>query len=149
MVCLGWTTRCCTCPGLMLRCTVSGRGAGYPLRQSGSSPAEEGYKTGRALYDTVYLSVYLFILTLCVRMCRLYPWGNKLMPRGQHYANLWQGEFPNHNTAEDGFAQTSPVRVKSRGENAYITLHTIVFILFNITFTFCLHLHIQRQQSHV
>ncbi|XP_058259762.1 formylglycine-generating enzyme isoform X2 [Hemibagrus wyckioides] len=39
---------------------------------------------------------------------RLYPWGNKLMPRGQHYANLWQGEFPNHNTAEDGFTQTSP-----------------------------------------
>ncbi|KAG7326094.1 hypothetical protein KOW79_009495 [Hemibagrus wyckioides] len=41
---------------------------------------------------------------------RLYPWGNKLMPRGQHYANLWQGEFPNHNTAEDGFTQTSPVK---------------------------------------
>uniref|UniRef100_A0A8C1X403 Sulfatase modifying factor 1 n=1 Tax=Cyprinus carpio TaxID=7962 RepID=A0A8C1X403_CYPCA len=40
---------------------------------------------------------------------RLYPWGNKLMPRGQHYANLWQGDFPNHNTAEDGYANTSPV----------------------------------------
>ncbi|KAI2663703.1 Formylglycine-generating enzyme [Labeo rohita] len=40
---------------------------------------------------------------------RLYPWGNKLMPKGQHYANLWQGDFPNHNTAEDGYANTSPV----------------------------------------
>ncbi|XP_076870711.1 formylglycine-generating enzyme [Brachyhypopomus gauderio] len=41
---------------------------------------------------------------------RLYPWGNKLMPKGQHYANLWQGEFPNHNTAEDGYVRTSPVK---------------------------------------
>ncbi|XP_030632925.1 formylglycine-generating enzyme [Chanos chanos] len=40
---------------------------------------------------------------------RLYPWGNKLMPRGEHYANLWQGEFPGHNTAEDGYVATSPV----------------------------------------
>ncbi|KAK7144953.1 hypothetical protein R3I94_011139 [Phoxinus phoxinus] len=40
---------------------------------------------------------------------RLYPWGNKLMPKGQHYANLWQGDFPKHNTAEDGYANTSPV----------------------------------------
>uniref|UniRef100_A0AAY4C3K0 Sulfatase-modifying factor enzyme-like domain-containing protein n=1 Tax=Denticeps clupeoides TaxID=299321 RepID=A0AAY4C3K0_9TELE len=40
---------------------------------------------------------------------RLYPWGNKLLPKGQHYANLWQGEFPSHNTAEDGYITTSPV----------------------------------------
>ncbi|XP_033939016.1 formylglycine-generating enzyme [Pseudochaenichthys georgianus] len=40
---------------------------------------------------------------------RLYPWGNKLNPKGQHYANLWQGDFPNHNSAEDGYIQTSPV----------------------------------------
>ncbi|XP_065128674.1 formylglycine-generating enzyme isoform X1 [Paramisgurnus dabryanus] len=40
---------------------------------------------------------------------RMYPWGNKLMPKGQHYANLWQGDFPNHNTAEDGYIKTSPV----------------------------------------
>ncbi|XP_066521991.1 formylglycine-generating enzyme isoform X2 [Hoplias malabaricus] len=40
---------------------------------------------------------------------RLYPWGNKLMPKGEHYANLWQGDFPNHNTAEDGYLNTSPV----------------------------------------
>ncbi|KAE8298681.1 Sulfatase-modifying factor 1 [Larimichthys crocea] len=40
---------------------------------------------------------------------RLYPWGNKLNPKGQHYANLWQGDFPNHNTGEDGYVKTSPV----------------------------------------
>uniref|UniRef100_H2MHZ8 Sulfatase modifying factor 1 n=1 Tax=Oryzias latipes TaxID=8090 RepID=H2MHZ8_ORYLA len=40
---------------------------------------------------------------------RLYPWGNKLNPKGQHYANLWQGEFPAHNSAEDGYTKTSPV----------------------------------------
>ncbi|CAK6955680.1 formylglycine-generating enzyme [Scomber scombrus] len=40
---------------------------------------------------------------------RLYPWGNKLNPKGQHYANLWQGDFPNHNTGEDGYVKSSPV----------------------------------------
>lgn len=40
---------------------------------------------------------------------RLYPWGNKLNPKGKHYANLWQGEFPNHNSGEDGYIKTSPV----------------------------------------
>ncbi|KAI4905748.1 hypothetical protein NFI96_003035 [Prochilodus magdalenae] len=29
--------------------------------------------------------------------------------RGQHFANLWQGDFPNHNTAEDGYSKASPV----------------------------------------
>ncbi|XP_038143952.1 formylglycine-generating enzyme isoform X2 [Cyprinodon tularosa] len=41
---------------------------------------------------------------------RLYPWGNKLNPKGQHYANLWQGEFPVHNSGEDGYVKTSPVK---------------------------------------
>ncbi|XP_064154799.1 formylglycine-generating enzyme isoform X2 [Anguilla rostrata] len=40
---------------------------------------------------------------------RLFPWGNKLHPKGQHYANLWQGEFPVQNTGEDGYTRTSPV----------------------------------------
>uniref|UniRef100_A0A3B3Y4G9 Sulfatase-modifying factor enzyme-like domain-containing protein n=1 Tax=Poecilia mexicana TaxID=48701 RepID=A0A3B3Y4G9_9TELE len=40
---------------------------------------------------------------------RLYPWGNKLNPKGQHYANLWQGDFPVHNSGEDGYVKTSPV----------------------------------------
>ncbi|XP_072454722.1 formylglycine-generating enzyme isoform X2 [Notamacropus eugenii] len=40
---------------------------------------------------------------------RLYPWGNKLQPKGQHYANIWQGEFPVSNTGEDGYRGTAPV----------------------------------------
>ncbi|KAM7335294.1 hypothetical protein ACRRTK_005771 [Alexandromys fortis] len=40
---------------------------------------------------------------------RLFPWGNKLQPKGQHYANLWQGEFPVANTGDDGFQGTAPV----------------------------------------
>ncbi|KAM5315230.1 formylglycine-generating enzyme isoform 3-T3 [Glossophaga mutica] len=39
---------------------------------------------------------------------RLFPWGNKLQPRGQHYANIWQGEFPVTDTGEDGFRGTAP-----------------------------------------
>ncbi|XP_077324076.1 formylglycine-generating enzyme [Lithobates pipiens] len=40
---------------------------------------------------------------------RLFPWGNKLEPKGQHHANVWQGDFPTTNTAEDGYVKTSPV----------------------------------------
>ncbi|XP_060841837.1 formylglycine-generating enzyme [Rhopalosiphum padi] len=40
---------------------------------------------------------------------RLYPWGNKLLPSKKHRTNIWQGEFPFKNTAEDGWATTAPV----------------------------------------
>ncbi|KAK4879231.1 hypothetical protein RN001_007377 [Aquatica leii] len=40
---------------------------------------------------------------------KLYPWGNKLNAKDRHWANIWQGEFPNHNTREDGFVSTAPV----------------------------------------
>ncbi|XP_068763321.1 formylglycine-generating enzyme isoform X3 [Struthio camelus] len=39
---------------------------------------------------------------------RLFPWGNKLQPKGQHYVNIWQGVFPTNNTAEDGYKGTAP-----------------------------------------
>ncbi|XP_025930600.1 formylglycine-generating enzyme isoform X3 [Apteryx rowi] len=39
---------------------------------------------------------------------RLFPWGNKLQPKGQHYVNIWQGVFPTSNTAEDGYKGTAP-----------------------------------------
>lgn len=39
----------------------------------------------------------------------LYPWGDDLTPAGQHMCNIWQGEFPIANTAEDGHAFTCPV----------------------------------------
>ncbi|XP_066261558.1 formylglycine-generating enzyme [Euwallacea similis] len=40
---------------------------------------------------------------------KLYPWGNKLNPKGQHWINIWQGDFPKLNTVEDGYLFTSPV----------------------------------------
>ncbi len=38
-----------------------------------------------------------------------FPWGDELMPSGVHCCNIWQGEFPGHNTCEDGWYGTSPV----------------------------------------
>lgn len=38
-----------------------------------------------------------------------FPWGNELAPRGQAMANVWQGEFPTHDDARDGYAGTAPV----------------------------------------
>jgi formylglycine-generating enzyme len=31
------------------------------------------------------------------------------MPGGRHRCNIWQGQFPVHNTAEDGYVGTAPV----------------------------------------
>jgi sulfatase modifying factor 1 len=38
-----------------------------------------------------------------------YPWGEELTPGGRHHCNIWQGDFPTLNTAEDGWVATSPV----------------------------------------
>ena len=40
---------------------------------------------------------------------KVYPWGDRLRPNGEHRCNIWQGDFPNHNTAEDGYSGTCPV----------------------------------------
>jgi sulfatase modifying factor 1 len=40
---------------------------------------------------------------------RRYPWGDEATPHGKWRCNVWQGEFPTHNTAEDGFVGTAPV----------------------------------------
>ncbi|XP_014601602.1 PREDICTED: sulfatase-modifying factor 1 isoform X1 [Polistes canadensis] len=40
---------------------------------------------------------------------KLFPWGNKLTPKEQFRANIWQGEFPYNNTKEDGFVGTAPI----------------------------------------
>jgi len=40
---------------------------------------------------------------------KLFPWGNKLMPNDKHWMNIWQGEFPDNNTAEDGDVATCAV----------------------------------------
>ena len=38
-----------------------------------------------------------------------YAWGDEQKPGGKWPANIWQGHFPNENTAEDGFARAAPV----------------------------------------
>jgi formylglycine-generating enzyme required for sulfatase activity len=40
--------------------------------------------------------------------CR-FPWGEELEPGGEQRMNVWQGEFPDHDTAADGYAGTAPV----------------------------------------
>ncbi|XP_017057812.1 formylglycine-generating enzyme [Drosophila ficusphila] len=54
---------------------------------------------------------------------KLFPWGNKLMPRNEHWLNIWQGDFPDGNLAEDGFEYTCPVDVFR--QNVY-DLHNMV-----------------------
>ena len=40
---------------------------------------------------------------------RLFPWGNKMKPQGEHRMNIWQGQFPKKNTQRDGFVFSAPV----------------------------------------
>jgi sulfatase modifying factor 1 len=37
-----------------------------------------------------------------------FPWGDELTPGGEHRCNIWQGDFPVHNTLEDGYLGTAP-----------------------------------------
>ena len=46
-----------------------------------------------------------------------YYWGKDLQPSGKWVANIYQGNFPNHNTKEDGFVGVAPV--KSFPANGY------------------------------
>jgi formylglycine-generating enzyme required for sulfatase activity len=41
---------------------------------------------------------------------KTYPWGDELKPGGEHRCNIWQGTFPEHNTGDDGYEYTSPVK---------------------------------------
>lgn len=38
-----------------------------------------------------------------------YAWGHDFNPDGKSMANTWQGEFPFHNTLDDGYEGTAPV----------------------------------------
>jgi formylglycine-generating enzyme required for sulfatase activity len=38
-----------------------------------------------------------------------YPWGDLLKPDGVHRCNIWQGKFPDKNSAADGYVGTAPV----------------------------------------
>ena len=46
-----------------------------------------------------------------------FVWGDEMTPGGKYQSNIWQGEFPNKDTAEDGFHGVSPV--KSYAANGY------------------------------
>lgn len=39
-----------------------------------------------------------------------YYWGNELKPKGKWVANIFQGNFPDANAAEDGFRELAPVK---------------------------------------
>ena len=38
-----------------------------------------------------------------------FPWGDELEPGGRHAMNVWQGNFPQTNTGDDGWLATCPV----------------------------------------
>ncbi|MWG33818.1 formylglycine-generating enzyme family protein [Halomarina oriensis] len=38
-----------------------------------------------------------------------YAWGEELTPNGEHRCNVWQGAFPDEDTAADGYHGTAPV----------------------------------------
>jgi len=39
-----------------------------------------------------------------------FAWGDELTPRGRWMCNIWQGTFPTHNTIDDGYLTTAPVK---------------------------------------
>jgi len=41
---------------------------------------------------------------------KVFPWGDELAPGGEHRMNVWQGEFPQRNSLDDGYLGTAPVR---------------------------------------
>ena len=53
---------------------------------------------------------------------KTYPWGDELTPGGKHLCNIWQGDFPNHDSGEDGY--TAPAQVDAFPPNGY-GLYTI------------------------
>lgn len=41
---------------------------------------------------------------------RRYPWGDELLPNGEHRCNIFQGRFPVENTIDDGYLATAPAQ---------------------------------------
>ena len=39
-----------------------------------------------------------------------YAWGDELTPDGEHRCNIWQGDFPDYNSSEDGYLGSAPAR---------------------------------------
>lgn len=66
---------------------------------------------------------------------RLYSWGNKLEPKGEHFLNIWHGEFPLKNTELDGYGSTGKfVRSLKCQLRKYIGIvHKLLNNVFNKT----------------
>lgn len=54
---------------------------------------------------------------------RRFPWGDELHDGGAWRLNVWQGDFPRHNTLDDGHLTTAPV--KSYRPNGYGLFQTV------------------------
>ena len=52
----------------------------------------------------------------------MYPWGTELEPGGKHRCNVWQGDFPNKNSAADGYQWTAPVTAYRKYDNGFYNL---------------------------
>ena len=52
----------------------------------------------------------------------MYPWGRELEPDGKHRCNVWQGDFPNKNSATDGYQWTAPVTAYRKYDNGFYNL---------------------------
>lgn len=39
-----------------------------------------------------------------------FPWGNQMVPNGEHQMNTWQGNFPHTNSADDGYLGAAPAK---------------------------------------
>ena len=51
-----------------------------------------------------------------------FPWGDELVPGGKHRCNVWQGNFPHENKAEDGYLWTAPAKSFQRYDNQFYNL---------------------------
>lgn len=54
---------------------------------------------------------------------KTYPWGDELTPNGRHMCNIWQGEFPEIDSGDDGF--TNPAPVDSFQANGFGLFNTV------------------------
>ena len=54
---------------------------------------------------------------------KIYPWGDDFYLQGKPRANIWQGDFPQFNTLDDGYFATAPA--KSFEPNGYGLFNTV------------------------
>ncbi|TWF46511.1 formylglycine-generating enzyme required for sulfatase activity [Neorhizobium alkalisoli] len=54
--------------------------------------------------------------------CRRFPWGDDEPTDENIFCNIWQGEFPRHNTLADGYFGTAPARSFQPTETGFYNL---------------------------